>query len=109
MAKSLKKKFEAPKIVEVEKEEKSIAENMTEEEVKLVEASNNEEGSANTEKLSRTTNLLSNKFNLNDSYRVNSFNDKGKVVTETFENKDFIITVTVKDSARHGLAIEYDE
>ena len=106
MAKSLKKKFEAPKIVEVET---PVAENMTKEEVKLVEASNNEEGSANTEKLSRTTNLLSNKFNLNDSYRVNSFNDKGKVVTETFENKDFIITVTVKDSAKHGLAIEYDE
>lgn len=67
---------------------------------------NEDKVSANTEKLRRTTSLLANKFNLDDTYGVKKFDDKGKVVNETFENSEFIVTVCVKDSDRHGLSVE---
>lgn len=63
---------------------------------------------ASTEKLRRTTALLSKKFNLDDTYKVSSFDDKGKVVKETLESSEFIVTITVKDSARQGLAVNED-
>lgn len=94
---------------QMDSEEKEQSSNITEAEKKAVEEQQNkseDKVSANTEKLRRTTALLANKFNLDDTYAVKNFEDKGKVVKETFENGDFIITVCVKDSDRHGLSVE---
>ena len=65
-----------------------------------------EETGANTERLQLATNLVSSKFNLDDSYRVAKFDDKGKVVNLTLENGEFIVAVTIKDSDRHGMIVD---
>ena len=86
-----------------------VAEVVTEEEVEVIqqeELVQSEEG-ANTERLKLATNVVSSQFNLNTEYKVNKFDDKGKVVNLTLENKDFIIAVTIKDSNRHGMSVEY--
>ena len=62
--------------------------------------------SADTRRLQLATNVVSGQFNLDPSYSVSKFDDKGKVVNLTLENGDFIITVCVKDSDRHGLSVE---
>ena len=86
-----------------------VEEVVTEEEVEVIqqeELVKSEEG-ANTERLKLATNVVSSQFNLNTEYKVNKFDDKGKVVNLTLENKDFIIAVTIKDSNRHGMSVEY--
>ena len=65
------------------------------------------EESADIQRLQLATNLVSNKFNLDPSYSVKKFEDKGKVVNLTLENNEFIINVTIKDSDRHGMYIEF--
>ena len=62
--------------------------------------------SADTQRLQLATNLVSGKFNLDPSYSVKKFEDKGKVVNLTLENNEFIINVTIKDSERHGMYVE---
>ena len=64
------------------------------------------ENGADTQRLSLVTNLVSEKFNLDPSYRVIQFKDTSKVVALTLENSDFIISVTVKDSERQGIFVE---
>lgn len=86
-------------------EEKAITQAETDAVIKQQEEK--EKSGANTQKLKRTTAFISGNFNLDDTYRVNNFDDKGKVVKETFENENFIIQVTVKDSYKHGLDAEY--
>lgn len=54
-------------------------------------------------RMKQTTALLSEKFNLDGEYSVKNFDDKGKVIKETLEGKDFILTVTVKDSDKHHI------
>lgn len=61
--------------------------------------------SADTRRLQLATNVVSSQFNLDPSYTVNKFDDKGKVVNLTLENSNFIINVTIKDSERHGMHI----
>lgn len=60
-----------------------------------------EENGATTDRLKQTTNLLCKMLNLDESYRVTGFTDKGKVIKETFENDDLIIQVTIKNSENH--------
>lgn len=91
------------------KKVEEVTEVVTEEEVEVIqqeELVQSEEG-ANTERLKLATNVVSSQFNLNTEYKVNKFDDKGKVVNLTLENKDFIIAVTIKDSNRHGMSVEY--
>ena len=57
-------------------------------------------------RLELATSLVSSQFNLDENYKVTKFDDKGKVVNMTLENSDFIISVTVKDSDRHGMYVE---
>lgn len=57
------------------------------------------------ERLQAAVRVVSQKFNLDDEYRVTKFNDKGKVVDLTLENGDFIISVTIKNSEAHGMYI----
>lgn len=58
---------------------------------------------ANMQRMKQTTALLSDKFNLDNEYVVKNFDDKGKVIKETLEGKDFILTITVKDSEKHNI------
>lgn len=60
-----------------------------------------EEEGADMRRMKQTTALLSSKFNLDKEYAVKNFDDKGKVIKETLEGKDFILTITVKDSEKH--------
>lgn len=64
-----------------------------------------EEG-ANTKRLELATGVVSRQFNLGNDYKVTKFDDKGKVVNMALENDDFILTVTIKDSDRHGMYVE---
>ena len=61
--------------------------------------------SADTQRLQLATNIISGQFNLDPSYNVKKFDDKGKVVKLTLENNEFIVDVTIKDSDRHGMYI----
>lgn len=64
------------------------------------------EAGASTLKLERATALISGKFNLGDDFKVTNFNDKGKVLKLTLENKDFVLSVDIKDADRHGLILD---
>lgn len=88
------------------KEEKEPVMTQEEKEVIQNEEERVTEESADTRRLQLATNVVSKQFNLDPSYYVNKFNDKGKVVNLSLENKDFIINVTIKDSERHGMYVE---
>lgn len=81
---------------------------MTPEEKEAIQKSEEEKAkeSADTQRLQLATNLVSGKFNLDQSYSVKKFDDKGKVVNLTLENGEFILNVTIKDSERHGMHVE---
>ena len=102
---SSKKKADTTPAVEETKQEEPV---MTEEEKEAIQKSeeNKKEQSADTRRLQLATNVVSSQFNLDPSYSVSKFDDKGKVVNLTLENSDFIINVTIKDSERHGMHIE---
>lgn len=100
---ALKKKAETP-IEETVVEKESV---ITQEEVEAIkkEEERKESEGADTQRLRLATNVVSEKFNLDPTYRVCKFDDKGKVVKLTLENKDFIVDVTIKDSERHNMDI----
>lgn len=102
---SSKKKADTTPAVEETKQEESV---MTEEEKEAIQKSEEKkkEQSADTRRLQLATNVVSSQFNLDPSYSVSKFDDKGKVVNLTLENSDFIINVTIKDSERHGMHVE---
>lgn len=103
---ALKKKvIEAP-VEEVVVEETPV---ITEDEVEAIQKAEEEEAkeSADIMRLQLATNLVSGRFNLDPSYSVKKFDDKGKVVNLTLENRDFIINVTIKDSDKHGMYVEF--
>lgn len=114
MALKRKKAEVAPVVEEAVQEEvvhteESVEEPvMTQDEKEAIQKAEEEETkeSADTQRLQLATNLVSGKFNLDPSYSVKKFDDKGKVVNLTLENKDFIINVTIKDSERHGMYVE---
>lgn len=105
MALKSKKKVaeETPVVVEETKEPA-----MTQEEKEAIQKAEEQktQESADTQRLQLATNIVSGKFNLDPSYSVKKFEDKGKVVNLTLENNEFIINVTIKDSERHGMYIE---
>lgn len=102
---SSKKKADTSPAVEETKQEEPV---MTEEEKEAIQKSEEKkkEQSADTRRLQLATNVVSSQFNLDPSYSVSKFDDKGKVVNLTLENSDFIINVTIKDSERHGMHVE---
>lgn len=106
MALKAKKKTETTPAVEETVVEKEPAMTEAEKEaIKNAEETAEQEG-ANTERLRLATNVVSGQFNLDPTYKVSKFDDKGKVVNLTLENHDFIISVTIKDSERHGMSVE---
>lgn len=102
---SSKKKADTTPAVEETKQEEPV---MTEEEKEAIQKleEKKKEQSADTRRLQLATNVVSSQFNLDPSYSVSKFDDKGKVVNLTLENSDFIINVTIKDSERHGMHVE---
>ena len=102
---SSKKKADTTPAVEEMKQEEPV---ITEEEKEAIQKSEEKkkEQSADTRRLQLATNVVSSQFNLDPSYSVSKFDDKGKVVNLTLENSDFIINVTIKDSERHGMHVE---
>lgn len=112
MAKLSSKKKEATPVVEEPVQEEVVQEEtpavITQDEVEAIQKAEEEKAkeSADTMRLQLATNIVSGKFNLDPSYSVKKFDDKGKVVNLTLENKDFIINVTIKDSERHGMFVE---
>lgn len=67
-----------------------------------------EQDIASIERLKLATGIVSSKFNLDQSFRVTNFDDKTKVVKLALENSEFIVNVTIKDSARHGMTVYED-
>lgn len=113
MAKLSKKVKEEAKIAEteaqVEEARNEVEEkNMTKEESEALIAQQEaeKESGASTKKLEKATALLSAKFNLSNDYRVTNFVDKGKGIKLTLENKEFVLSVEIKDADRHGLTFD---
>ncbi len=113
MAKLSSKKKSAP--VEEAQVEEAVVENaeekepvITQEEKEAIQKSEEkkkEEG-ANTKRLELATGVVSTQFNLGNDYKVTKFDDKGKVVNMTLENNNFVLSVQIKDSERHGMYVE---
>ena len=84
---------------------------MNEEEKEALEIQAQEilDSSASMERLQLATAIVSNKFGLDDEYSVTKFNDKGKVVDLTLENKEFIISCTIKNSEAQGMYVPTKE
>ena len=110
------KKKPSQKEAEVQKNEEAVAEakaaaeeqNVTKAESEAIVAQQEaeKEAGASTKKLQKATSLVSGKFILDDSYSVTNFKDGGKSLDLTLENKDFVLSVKIKDSARHGLVFD---
>lgn len=110
------KKKPSQKEAEVQKNEEAVAEakaaaeekNVTKAESEAIvsQQESEKEAGASTKKLEKATALVSGKFNLDDSYSVTNFKDGGKSLDLTLENKDFVLSVKIKDSARHGLVFD---
>ena len=107
MALSKKKEKEVveEKVTQVQESEPVITEGEKEAIVNEEKRKEEEEG-ADTQRLRLATNVVSSKFNLDSSYRVTKFDDKGTVVNLTLENENFTISVTIKDSERHGMIVD---
>lgn len=112
---SKKKANTTPAVEETQVTEEAVVEETVQEEPAMTEAEkeaiqkaeeDKAKKSADTRRLQLATNVVSGQFNLDPSYHVNKFDDKGKVVNLSLENGDFIINVTIKDSERHGMHVE---
>lgn len=95
-----------PAPVQEEVAEKEPAMTADEKEAVTKAEEKKEADGASTERLRLATKVVSDKFNLGNDYKVNKFDDKGKVVNLTLENHEFTIAVTIKDSERHGMYVE---
>lgn len=95
------------KNVEIENNEQEVVKEETEQ-LAPIPVNDTEEvhNVATTERLQLATNIVSSRFNLDDTFRVSKFNDKGKVVNLDLENEDFILAVTIKDGNRQGMIVE---
>lgn len=84
---------------------------MTEEEIESAIADEAEEKAvieSATEKLNLFLGFCTRKFNLDDTYTVQAFSDKGKKLSIVMENHDVVVAVTVKDAERQGLVTSRD-
>lgn len=104
MALKSKKKQEEKEVLPNEVTQEMMTQN-EKEAIQKAEEIQMKEG-ANTKRLQLATQVVSSHFDLNPTYSVNKFDDKGKVVSLTLENRDFIISVTIKDSDKYGMNVE---
>ena len=108
MALKVKKAEVEAEVMEALADTEENNEVLTADEVEAIQSAeqSDTEESADTRRLQLATNVVSKQFNLDPSYSLSKFDDKGKVVKLTLENKEFIIDVTIKDSDRHGMYVE---
>lgn len=59
-----------------------------------------------TERLNLLLGFCQRKFNLDDTYNVQAFSDKGKKLSIVLENQDVVFALTLKDSERHGFVVD---
>ena len=61
---------------------------------------------ATAERLNLLLGMVPKKVTLDETFSVCKFGDKGKVMDIALENEDFVVSIQVKDSERHGLVVE---
>ena len=104
---NLKKSAVTSKESIVKEEKDNFGSSMNEPEVRSAKKADEVEvNEATVKRLNLLLGIVSKKFNLDDTYTVKQFNDKGKVINITLENDEVKVAVTVKDSERHGLVVE---
>lgn len=105
---ALKRKPKSPQNSKDQSESKGVVENspMNEPEVKAAKKAEEAVSGATAERLDLLLNLISPRFGFDDTFTVRKFDDKGKVISVTLENPDFVVAVTVKDGDQYGLFAE---
>jgi enoyl-[acyl-carrier-protein] reductase (NADH) len=63
----------------------------------VAEGFTSEHDIASVDKLNKVTEIVSDKFGLDNTYHVTKFNDKGNKVELTLENLEYIVAVTLKN------------
>lgn len=61
------------------------------------------EGAVSMEVLNRSVRLVSDVFQLDESYSVVGFSDKGNTVKVSMENHEYSVVIEVKNKSAHGL------
>jgi phage repressor protein C with HTH and peptisase S24 domain len=75
---------------------------VSEEEVKA------KDNKANVEAMEKSLALVSNKFNIGEDYVVTRFDFRGTRAAMTLSNKDFDVTIKIKDTVEQGITILKD-
>ena len=96
---ALKKKSNVEETAPIVTEE--VAEEMVEATIEHNEASVDEDLALR--RLTNATTVVKNIFHLGDDYVITKFNDKGRSVDLTLNNREFTISVTIKDTEMYGI------
>ena len=96
---ALKKKSNVEETTPIVTEE--VAEEMVEATIEHNEASVDEDLALR--RLTNATTVVKNIFHLGDDYVITKFNDKGRSVDLTLNNREFTISVTIKDTEMYGI------
>ena len=96
---ALKKKSNVEETAPIVTEE--VAEEMVEATIEYNEAEVDEDLALR--RLTNATTVVKNIFHLGDDYVITKFNDKGRSVDLTLNNREFTISVTIKDTEMYGI------
>lgn len=96
---ALKKKSNVEETAPIVTEE--VAEEMVEATIEYNEAEVDEDLALR--RLTNATTVIKNIFHLGDDYVITKFNDKGRSVDLTLNNREFTISVTIKDTEMYGI------
>ena len=96
---ALKKKSNVEETTPIVTEE--VAEEMVEATIEYNEAEVDEDLALR--RLTNATTVVKNIFHLGDDYVITKFNDKGRSVDLTLNNREFTISVTIKDTEMYGI------
>ena len=97
------------KVEEVIEDVKEAVEEIVDDLVPVANAQEElEQEIANTTVLDKATDLVSEIFGLDKNYSVTKFESKGQKVKLELENRNFIVSVTVKDRYEYNLFNDYD-
>ena len=96
---ALKKKSNVEETTPIVTEE--VAEEMVEATIEYNESEVDEDLALR--RLTNATTVIKNIFHLGDDYVITKFNDKGRSVDLTLNNREFTISVTIKDTEMYGI------
>ena len=96
---ALKKKSNVEDTAPIVTEE--VAEEMVEATIEHNEAEVDEDLALR--RLTNATTVVKNIFHLGDDYVITKFNDKGRSIDLTLNNREFTISVTIKDTEMYGI------